>query len=115
VDTYVRYQDVKPKYVYEDTCERNKNMYLDRKGQGFSFVWALVAVGIGLFFATLMWIVLDQVRSSAEPTALAIGADAAHMNTLNSIWSIAPFLMLFSFGLFIYIVANATRGGDFVG
>ncbi len=88
---------------------------MNNKGQGFSFVWALIAVGMGLFFATLFWILLDQLRHTAEPTALSIGADASHMNTLNAIWSITPFIMLFSFGLFIYIIANATKGGDFVG
>lgn len=88
---------------------------MNNKGQGFSWVWAVVAVGIGLFFATIFWIVMDQVRYSASPQLLQLGGNAVNMSLLDSLFSIMPFLMLLGFGIFSYIVANATKGGDYVG
>jgi len=75
-------------------------------------VWATTISGISLLVAAFLWIVLDYARSIVHTHSLQLGANQSILAILEAGFAFSPFILLASWGMFVIIVANATRGGD---
>jgi len=81
------------------------------RGQ-FSWAWVFIVATIGLATTTMLYIILNQAVALSDTNALAAGLDPERQTIINSIWTFAPIILLFSWAAFLVMVAAATRGGD---
>ena len=81
------------------------------KGQ-FSFSWSVFAGGIAVLTTAFFYIIVDQSRAAGAQAILDAGADTTEMALFDSIFSLAPIVVLASFGIFLWITAAATRDRD---
>ena len=90
---------------------------MNTKGQ-VSWIWVIIAVSLMLMIATFQYIIMDQSRVTMRPNFINYGAAVdnkyeGRLTILDSMWMISPVAILLGWGLPIWAVSLATRGGDY--
>lgn len=80
------------------------------KGQ-VSWVWATILSIFVLAVTIGLWIIMDESKARLQTAAYAnTSLDLAGASMFTSMWAFIPILLLGSWGLYVWIMAAATRG-----
>lgn len=80
------------------------------KGQ-ISWLWSFTLVSFGLLFMVWMYIILDESKRIFRDSIITnTNVNLSTLQILDGGWMFVPILMIFSWGIYNWVIADQARG-----